>query len=118
MKLKIGEKLKGGFPKPRFNFGWIRRIRYDAAWGIMAYLHFLVVVPIIFKRRDEFVRYHTKQGIAVLALWVLLSFSFFVPVLPWIFAFLIIILVLTGIVNVILSKKRALPVIGKLAENF
>lgn len=118
MKLKLGDNLKGKIKQPHISFSWIRKIRSDALWGIAAYLHLLIVLPLIFKRKDQFVQYHIKQGIAVLFIWVLFLFSFFVPVLPWLFGFLLLVLILAGITNVIMSRERPLPLIGRIAERF
>ncbi len=115
--------MKMIFKKPainvkKINFGWIKRIRQDAVWGIVAYLHILVFLPAILKKRDKFVRYHVRQGMALLLVWILFILSFFFPILPWVFAFCVLILLLSGIVNVILGKERPLPLIGKIAERF
>jgi uncharacterized membrane protein len=114
-EFEMNLSFKGRIKKPKLDFKWIRNIRADAFWAILSYLHILLILPAIFRRKDGFVQYHVKQGVVLLAVWVLFFFSFFSPVLPWAFAFLILILTFSGIVNVILGKERPLPLIGKIA---
>ena len=85
--------------------------------GILAYLHVLVIISLIFGRKDGFVKYHTKQGLVLLLVFVIGFFTFFVPLLPWLFAIYWVIGLVIGIVNVLLSKERPLPLLGKWAES-
>lgn len=102
-------------PKP--NFSVIKNIRKDAIWGVVCYLYILVLIPLLFQRKDEFVQYHARQGLALLMVWVVFSFSFYLPVLPWILFLYILFNFITGIINVIRGRKNPLPLIGRFTEN-
>ena len=80
----------------------------------MSYLFILAIFPYIFGRKNNFIFFHAKQGIALLVVWALLLFSFYVLFLPWLIALALVILIVIGIVNCVRQKERALPVIGKL----
>jgi len=81
----------------------------------MSYLFVLVIFPLIFAKKSQFAAFHAKQGLALLVVWVIGIFSFYVPYLPWVIALIILFLVITGISNVLLQKERALPIVGRLA---
>lgn len=94
----------------------IPRIRKINVWTILAlisYLNILVFIPLLLSKKNTFIAYHAKQGFALLVVWVLFFFSFYIPVLPWIFALYILICIVYGIYNVLTSKEKPLPIIGK-----
>jgi hypothetical protein len=110
MKLKMPSMSKIRVPK--------FQIRRDIFFAVLAYIPVLNLLSLIFKRKDYFVEYHVRQGMALLILVVVGSFSFYAPVLPYIFALLFLILFLTGIINIILRREKPLPLLGKWAEGF
>jgi uncharacterized membrane protein len=110
------KELKPNFDLKKINWPSIRNIRKDALLALFSYLHILVLIPLIFGRKDQFVRYHVKQGLLLLIIWVLASFALYLPYLPWIFLIVIFVDVLFGIIHVILGKERPMPILGKLAE--
>jgi len=92
-----------------------KKVRKDAFLAVLSYLHILVLIPLIFGKKDEFVKYHAKQGLLLLIFWVLFGFSLFLPYLPWLFLIVIAIGIVSGIICVILGKEKPMPIIGKLA---
>ena len=93
------------------------KVRKDFVMGILCYLNILALIPYFFGRKDYFVEYHSKQGLAMLIVWSLAVFSFFFPVLPYLFTILIVYLMLSGFINIALGKEKPLPIIGRWAEN-
>lgn len=97
----------------------------------LAYLSWLVVIPIIYSSESKFIRYHANQGltiaiaetIGVLAtmivakvVWsvsvpasLLVEFMMYAVILGVFGA-----LILIGLLNVVLGKKRPLPTFGKV----
>lgn len=114
--MKIKEFLKSKFNKKNFPVPRIRAINRVTALSLLSYLYILVIVPLIFSRKNQFVKFHAKQGLILFAFWSLAIFSLYIPLLPWLFALLIVFFILFGIVNVFLSRERLLPVIGKFAN--
>ncbi len=93
----------------------LRKVNSMTILAILSYLYILVIIPIIFGSKKPFIQYHTRQGMALLIVWVLFAFSFYLPVAPWIFALFIVVCIIVGIINVVTGHERPLPLIGKLA---
>lgn len=91
-----------------------------SAMALISYIGILSLVPYLAKEKDEFVRFHAKQGLALfiaeigtMMLWMVPFLGFFViQILNLIW----LVLSILGIVNVVNNKKEKLPVIGDLAE--
>lgn len=81
--------------------------------SILSYLNILVFIPLLFARKSPFAQFHAKQGLALLMLTVIFSFTFYLPLIPWFFLIFIVICIIIGIVNVITGHERPLPLIGK-----
>lgn len=90
----------------------------EVFWAFVAYLFFFL--PLLSKhRKSKFVWYHLKQAFVLFILSVVAYFL--AGLTDWLFLrFLIFssifILWCFGAVNVLLGKKRALPVVGRLAR--
>ena len=97
----------------------------------LAYLSWLVVIPVIYSSESKFVRYHANQGLTiaiaetigilatVIVSKVVWSVSVSMSLLVEFMMYAILIgvfgiLALLGILNVILGKKRPLPTFGKV----
>jgi uncharacterized membrane protein len=90
--------------------------------AIFCYLGILVIIPILVGKKDEFVKFHIKQGLALLVAEVVTVVVGAIPVLGWIFgglaSILWLILSVLGIINVLTGKKKSLPLVGSYAEKF
>lgn len=98
-------------------------IQNNIAMGILAYISWLVLIPIFAAKDSKFARFHANQGL-VLAIvefvcFAVLSWFTWIPVLGWIFIAIegilgIICLIYTvlGIVNAAGGKAKELPLIG------
>ncbi len=88
------------------------------AW--LSYLGILVIIPILLQKENPFVKFHIRQGIALLILWICLAFISIIPFIGHIIGFIgwIVLLVLSiwGIVNALKGKEDPLPLVNKLAE--
>jgi uncharacterized membrane protein len=93
----------------------LRKVNSMTILAILAYLYILVLIPIIFGSKKPFIQYHARQGMALLIVWVLFAFSFYLPLAPWIIALFIVVCIIVGIINVVTGHERPLPLIGKLA---
>ena len=90
--------------------------------ALISYLGFLCLIPVLTKEKDEFARFHAKQGLVLFiceaATWMavaVIPFFFFLANLIGIFW---LVLSLIGIVNVIKNQKQELPAIGRFADRF
>ena len=88
--------------------------------GILSYVWILCLVPLVLKRKDEFIHHHAKQGLVLFIFEIVLMVVAVVPLLGWLLAFVgwifAVILALMGIVNVLAGKKWEMPVLGKYAD--
>lgn len=92
------------------------------AMAILSYLGILVIIPLLVAKDDEFVRYHSKQGLVLLVVGVVGMFIGVIPIIGWLLAPFItlawLIFAIMGIINVLKGKKKELPIIGQYAEKF
>jgi uncharacterized membrane protein len=95
--------------------------------AVFSYLWILIVIPFLTDaKNDPFVKYHLKQGLALIIFeaigWIAGFFLIFIPILGslittlWWLAALI--LTIVGVVNVLGGKEAELPVIGHYAKSF
>lgn len=98
----------------------------NVAMAIIAYILFFVPLLTGHAQKDEFVKFHVKQGLVVfiigMAIWVVSM------AIPWYYGILHallnllslanLVLVIVGIVNVTNKKKEPLPYVGKYADYF
>ena len=91
--------------------------------GVLSYLGPLVIIPLLAAKNNPFVKFHTKQGLILLSinilLWVVTP-MFFWHMWPLVRLVNLALFVLTiiGIVNVVQKKQNMLPVVGSLARYF
>lgn len=90
--------------------------------AILAYVLFLIPMLTGDAKRNEFVKYHTKQGFALfiasvflIAVGIVLPFLYVIPVIPLLQLGLFILFIL-GIVHVANNQKQPLPVIGSFSN--
>jgi uncharacterized membrane protein len=90
--------------------------------GVLAYLGPLVLIPFIVNKTDSFVKFHTKQGLVVFSIEVIVGlFARIVWMLSPLMAIVNIatlVLSIIGIINVIHRKEKELPLVGSLAKHF
>ena len=89
--------------------------------GILSYLGPLVLIPYLTNKTDEFVKFHTKQGLVLfgieIVVWLLGSMMYGMMMIGSILNLITLILTIIGIVNVVQGHKKELPVVGAWANN-
>ncbi|MFA5169051.1 MAG: hypothetical protein WC530_11045 [Candidatus Omnitrophota bacterium] len=92
------------------------------AMALISYLGILSLVPYLAQEKDEFVKFHARQGLVLfigeVASWMLLAIPFLGFFAANILSLAWVVLSVLGIINVIGNKKEKLPVIGDLADKF
>ena len=95
--------------------------------AVLAYLWILIVVPFLTDaKNDPFVKFHLKQGLAILVFEAITWFASiilgFVPIIGSlvVLALWLVSLVFTvmGIANVLAGNEKELPLIGEYAKRF
>ena len=95
------------------------RVRHLNKWTILAllsYFNILVLIPFFLGKKNSFVAYHSRQGLALFLFTAIGMFSFYLPYLPWLVILYVLVCFIYGLVNVLTSHEKPIPFIGKLAQ--
>lgn len=96
----------------------------NTGMAIVAYIIFFVPLLVEGAKNDPFVKYHVKQGLALLLLSVAVSIlGSIIPFIGWFIilpvgSIFVLVLLIMGIVNAVNGVEKPLPVIGSIGENF
>lgn len=88
----------------------------NKVWGILCYLSWLVLIPLIFKRDVKVLRFHINQGLMLFFCELALGIITYIPVIGWILSILNLVATLfavIGIIHVCQGKAKELFFIGK-----
>ena len=99
-------------------------IRNNKAMAILAYLSWLVLIPLFAARESKFARFHCNQGIvlavAEIIAVIVLNILDGLPLIGWIFSIagsllglVCFLFAILGIINAANGKAKELPIIGK-----
>lgn len=99
-------------------------VQQNKVMAILAYLSWLVLIPLFAAKESKFARYHCNQGImlaiAEIIVWVIFGILSMIPYVGWIFIVLnslislvCLVFAVTGIINAANGKAKELPFIGK-----
>lgn len=88
--------------------------------AIVCYLNLLVIIPLLFEKSNNFVRYHINQGLSLCLFTIvtgviklmLNDFLLYSYIFAILMALLIIIMMVIGIKNVCSGEEKPLPIIG------
>lgn len=83
--------------------------------AVLSYLWVFCFVPILFSR-DEFVKFHAKQGLVLFFVEVALILVAWIPVIGWLLTVMVVILAILGIRSSLNGEKWEMPYINKLAK--
>jgi len=92
----------------------------------ISYLGILVLIPLLTKKDDPFVKFHVQQGLALLVAGVIWGFAWiilaFIPILGWLIAMagwvILVVLMVMGIINAVNGAEKPLPILGGFAKAF
>lgn len=100
-------------------------IQNNKVMAILAYLSWLVLIPLIAAKDSKFARFHCNQGIVLaiieIVIWAIFGALSFIPLVGWIFIVINSVLSLgcfalavIGIINAANGKAKELPLIGHI----
>ena len=91
-------------------------------FGVLCYLGPLVIIPLLTKSDDHFLKFHAKQGL-VLLIAEIISSILLKGMFMWLFfpiyqiiSIAAVVLSIMGIVNVVQGREKELPLIGGIAH--
>lgn len=96
----------------------------NTAMAVIAYIIFFVPILTGDSKKDPFVNYHVKQGLALfLTAMAINIIGWIMPFyiwwsISWLLSLGVLALLIVGILNAVNGKKVPLPLIGKIANNF
>lgn len=96
----------------------------NTVMAVIAYIIFFIPLLTGDAKKDAFVKYHTKQGIVLFLLVVLLNIIgqimpfYFWYTINWLLSLGTLVLLIIGIANAASGKKEPLPLIGGFADMF
>ena len=79
----------------------------------LSYVSILFLIPMLFAQKDEFARFHAKQGARLFICNAIGSILGSIFSIGWVINLLLIYLMIVGIINALNDKWEALPYIGK-----
>lgn len=99
-------------------------IESNKVMGILAYISWLVLIPLFAAKESKFARFHVNQGIvlavAELICAIALSILSGLPLIGWLFrlvgslfGLVCLVFAVLGVVNVLNGKAKELPFVGK-----
>ena len=106
-----------------------KRASEDVVFLVLAYLGIFALIPFFVVKNNDYVKWHAKQGLVLVAfeivLWIALMIIGFIPILNIIFAFLglfiwlgVLVLHVFCIIKALKGEKWHVPVIGNYADKF
>lgn len=102
----------------RNNYNNDQQVLDGKIFAVLSYLSILCVIPLIFKKENEFVLQHGKQGLIIFLGEVAVFIASIV--LPWILKlgmFILLALSFTGIISALKGKFARLPFVADIADS-
>ncbi|MFH1797760.1 MAG: hypothetical protein ABH844_00205 [Candidatus Omnitrophota bacterium] len=91
-----------------------------SVYAVLSYLWVLCLIPVLMKKNDEFVRFHSRQGLMLFIIEVGVGIISIIPIFgPLIYTLGVLIfglISLIAIVQVLMGNKWRIPIIGEWAE--
>ncbi|MEA3249925.1 MAG: hypothetical protein U9Q03_06275 [Patescibacteria group bacterium] len=82
----------------------------------LSYLNVLFLIPLLFAKKDKYVKLHLRQGIVLFAAYVIVSAVVWFPVIGWMLGLFLLVISIYGFLQALSGKEWELPYIGKYAS--
>ena len=93
----------------------------DLQLAVLAYLPVLCLVSLIAKRREDFLIFHSRQGMTLFFLELMSAMFYFIPAIGPVLSLLLALACLTAAILAIRTVRRrgrwSIPLIGALSEH-
>ncbi|MFH1638015.1 MAG: hypothetical protein ABIB71_06325 [Candidatus Woesearchaeota archaeon] len=90
-------------------------------WGLLAYIFILFILPLAFRKDDDFAHFHAKQGLVFFITAFAAAIFLLIPIVGWIVGSLIIVALAAfwalAVIHVLFGKTWSMPLIGKWAKD-
>lgn len=92
------------------------RIPRQNILAALSYVGILFLVPLLFAKKTDFVRFHLRQGVVLFVAEVIASIIGWFPIVGWALGIAVFILAVMGILQALAGEMRPLPFVGKYAQ--
>lgn len=82
----------------------------------LSYIGILVLVPLLVKKDSKFCKFHAKQGLVMLIIFIVGWLIFWIPVVGWLIWIAAVILDLLALIQTLQGKYWEIPVVGSWAK--
>ncbi|PCI35534.1 MAG: hypothetical protein COB53_10860 [Elusimicrobia bacterium] len=90
------------------------------AWAAVSYVWFLCFLPLFFKRDDDFVLFHARQGLLLFVAWLFFAVMGVAPLLGHVMRHIGVLIVVTisllGGYHAFQGERWTLPLLGRLTQ--
>ncbi len=88
--------------------------------GLISYLWILFIIPLLAKRKDEFVHFHAKQGLVLFLSSIAVMIFTVIPFIGWVIGpILMLVLVvfwIIALINVLMKRTWKMPLLGEWSQ--
>jgi uncharacterized membrane protein len=82
----------------------------------LSYIGILVLVPLLVKKDSKFCKFHAKQGLIMLIIFIVGWLIFWIPFIGWLIWIAAVILDLLALIQTLQGKYWEIPVVGSWAK--
>lgn len=98
---------------PAFTADDISNNKFMAA---LSYVGILVLIPVFLARKSPFAQEHAKQGLILLAVWIIGMLVFWIPLVGQILWIILVIANIVAIVKCLMGEFWEIPLIGEFRK--
>jgi len=95
-------------------------IKEGKIYALVSYWLFLCILPLMFKKDNQFAVFHGKQGLVLFIFWVAGFIFSIIPFLGWIvykfILFIYLLLCLWGSIQALMGNYSRIPIVSELAD--
>jgi len=84
--------------------------------AVLSYLWILCLIPLLTKKDSKFVQFHAKQGLVLLIIEIAGTLIYWFPILGQLFALLLLIVSITGVIKTLNGESWKIPYIYDLSK--
>lgn len=85
----------------------------------ISYLGILCLVPIILRTKNDYVRFHARQGLVLFIVEIIFTLIWVIPFIGWVIGFLgwllCFVLSVLGLVKTVAGREWRIPILNKFA---
>ena len=92
-----------------------KKLKGKTGMAVLSYIWILCLIPLLMSK-DEFVRFHAKQGFVLFIIEVALVLVAWIPVIGWLLCLAVLVVVIIAIIKVLNGEKWEIPYIYKISK--